>query len=261
VTLADLAPLTDLRETQAGFQAETFETPHGAIFGAHLLLQQVLAAERVAPGKRTLSLQTIFANGGRSGEPVDIDVQVMQQGRSFSCVSLAFRQFDVVITRALALLTSDEDDYLRHERPRAALDPDPSGWPEGPPGQWPGATQLSPASGPDRVSLRLQLDEPVTDPSLARALVALSTEAQVMRVLLDLGGGSTSAPNRVPANVLTQTLTFVEPIDVNAAFVLNVFPSYAGHGRVHGAGEVLDDAGSLLATFSSTGVLRAPRTS
>jgi acyl-CoA thioesterase II len=259
VNLADLAPLTDLRETPTGFQAETFETAHGAIFGAYLLLQQVVAAERVAPGKRILSLQTLFANGGRSGEPVDIDVQVMQQGRSFSCVSLAFRQYENVLTRALALLTGDEDDYLRHALPRAPVDADPTEWPSTSTGLWPGQAQRSPASGPDRVGLRLHVDEPVTDPSLGRALVALSTEPEVMSALIALGGGGTGSPTRMPGNVLTQTVTFVEPVDVNAGFVLNVFPSYGGHGRAHGVGEVLDDAGTLLATFSSTGVLRAPR--
>ena len=103
-TLDSLSPLMALRPTKDGFEADTFATAHGSIFGAYLLLQQVIAAERTVPDKRVLSLQTIFANGGQSGEPVQISVETMQQGRSFSCLSLTFRQGSVIVTRAEVLL-------------------------------------------------------------------------------------------------------------------------------------------------------------
>jgi acyl-CoA thioesterase-2 len=67
-------------------------------------------------------------------------------------------------------------------------------------------------------------------------------------------------PGRMPGNVLTQTVTFLEPVRTDGGLVLDVEPTYAGQGRAHGGGRISDDSGRLLATFSTTGVLRAPRT-
>lgn len=257
-TLTDLAPLMELRPTDTGFRAQTFETGHGAIFGAYLLFQQVLAAERAIPGKRVLSLQTIFANGGRSGEPIDIVVETLQEGRSFASVTLSFQQDGIVVSRALALMTTDEDDFLRHQSSRASTVRWQE-WPERDPGLWPGTARQSPNSSLNGLSVRLGLDEPVTDPSVARALVALCSEPEVITSFIRFGGVPDAPAGRVPGNVLTQTVTLLEPVRHDAGVVLQVDPTYSGQGRSHGSGLVTDEAGRLLATFSTTGVLRAPR--
>jgi len=248
----------DLRPTETGFRAETFATAHGSIFGAYLLFQQVLAAERAMPGKRVISLQTIFANGGRSGEPIDIVVETLQEGRSFASVTLSFTQDGVVVSRALALMTVDEDDFLRHQSP-AASSVRWQDWTDRDPGLWPGTAKQSPDSGMNGLSVRLGLDEPVTDPSVARALVALCSEPEVVTSFIRFGGVPDAPAGRVPGNVLTQTVTLLEPVDLGSGLILRVDPAYAGHGRAHGSGLVTDDSGRLLATFSTTGVLRAPR--
>jgi acyl-CoA thioesterase-2 len=257
--LGGLAPFADLRPTATGFQVDTLPTPHGAIFGAYTLLQQVLAAEQAQPGKRVLSLQTLFANGGRSGEPMDLDVQVLQHGRSFASVTLTCRQAAVVISRAEVLLTTDEDDYLRLQTP-AAQPFVPDDWEPRQTGFWPGTSRQDPASGLDEVRQYLSLDQPV-DGTQARALVALATEPPVLAGLLVFGGVPMGASSRVPANVLTQTITFLEPPDLVGGLVVRTTPSYAGRGRAHGQGDVTDVGGRLVATFSTTGVLRAPRPS
>ena len=139
--------------------------------------------------------------------------------------------------------TVDEDDYLRHQSP----EPQPFGgheWPTRAPGLWPGQVRRSPASDEHSVALRYDLDEPITDPTVGRALVALSTEPEVLSALL-LQSDVPSAPaGRMPANVLTQTVTFVEPIDLSTGFGLTLTPTYAGHGRAHGSGQVVTDVGS-----------------
>jgi acyl-CoA thioesterase-2 len=232
-------------------------TAHGAIFGAHLVFQQVLAAEKATAGKRVLSLQTTFANGGRSGEPVTISIETMQSGRSFATLAITFRQQQVVLTRALALMTADEDDYLRHQIP-AATTTDWASWPIRYSANWPGWIRRSPASSLEQVSLCFGLDESVSDPSVARALLAAGTEYEVMGAMLDFAGVPAAPAGKMPANVLTHTVTLLEPIDPRA-LVMTIEPTYTGHGRVNGSGRVVDEQGLLLATFTTTGVLRAPR--
>ncbi|MCW2521765.1 MAG: Acyl-CoA thioesterase, partial [Frankiales bacterium] len=136
---------------------------------------------------------------------------------------------------------------------------DSSGWTQRATGLWPGRTRRDPSSSLDTVTLALELDEPVAEASLARALVALATEPEVMNALLEYGDVTAAADGRMPANVLTTTVTFLEPADLSGPLILRAAPSYAGRGRAHGGGAVLDANGRLLATYVSTGVLRRPR--
>jgi acyl-CoA thioesterase-2 len=260
LNLQTLAPMMEFRPVGDGFEADTLPTAHGAIFGAYSLFQQVLIAEQTTPGKRVLSLQTLFANGGTSGEPVQISVEKLQDGRSFSCLSVTFRQGDLVITRAEVLLTTDEDDFLRHQTP-AASPLAAQGWPAASPGLWPGAAYRSAESSLSQSSLRVALDEPVTDAGVGRALVALCSEPEVMNAFIQFGGVPPAPAGRMPGSVLTQTVTLLEPIDAASGLVLHTTPTYAGQGRAHGSGQVVDDAGRLLATYNTTGVLRRPRSS
>lgn len=261
LSLPALLKMATFRERDGQLEADTAATAHGAIFGAYTMFQQVLAAERALPGKRVISLQTLFANGGVSGQPVQIDVDVLQQGRSFGCVSVTLRQEELVISRAEVLLTSDEDDYLRLQAPPA--EPiDSAGWPERGAGLWPGRTRRDPSSGVAAMTLALELDagvEEQRDPALTRALVALATEPEVMNTLLEYGEVTPASDGRMPANVLTTTVTLLEPADLTQPLILRAEPTYAGQGRAHGGGQVLSPAGQLLATYTSTGVLRRPR--
>ena len=253
-----LAPLMQLRPITGGFELDTLVTPHGAIWGTSLLFQQVLLAEQVTPGKHVLSMQTIFANGGRSGRPLQARVERLQDGRTFTCLTVTLLQDGVTVSRAEVLLSADEDDFIRHQ---TATTP-PLEWPDWPaydPGHWPGSAVRSPRSGLDGVAIRFGLHVPVGDPATARALIAICTEPEMMRGFLHVAGIPDAAGERAPGSVLAHTITFVESPEPLDAVVMTLTPRYAGHGRAHGEGQLIDDGGRLLATFSSTGLLRAPR--
>ncbi|SEP04917.1 acyl-CoA thioesterase domain-containing protein [Trujillonella endophytica] len=255
-TPAELAPLLDLRPRERGFTVDTLPTDHGAILGAHELLQQVLAAERAAPGKRVLSLHTVFSSGGRSGEPVDIAVETTQSGRSFAGVTLTLTQGPLLISRAVVLLTADEPDTLHHRAPGPRPAP-PDDWTEIDWGLWPGRTWQRAPGESGEVAQRLATEGLAGDPGVERGLIAMSTEALVMSALITrLEGGF--AFRQGSSNVLAQSVTFLEPVDGAEALVVTAVPTYAGRGRAHGTGTVTDDDGRLLATFQTTGVLRGP---
>ncbi|WP_029431363.1 acyl-CoA thioesterase domain-containing protein [Blastococcus sp. URHD0036] len=253
-TLDELAPLMDLRPTERGFTVATLATEHGAIMGAYQLLQQVLAAERADPDKRVLSLHTAFVHGGRSGEPVDIAVEFGQRGRSFSSATLTTTQDGRLVSRAVVLLTADEPDFLRHQapapRPASAQD-----WTEVA-GLWPGASWRSRAGTPGESVVRLGVEGVVPDGTVGRALTAMATEGAVMSALIEMSEGWEFRQGS--ANVLTQSVTLLEPIGSTGGVVVTGAANYAGRGRAHGTGTVTDDDGRLLATFQTTGVLRGP---
>ncbi|MCW2527746.1 MAG: hypothetical protein JWM76_2606 [Pseudonocardiales bacterium] len=261
--VSDFEPLMELRPISGGFEVDTIATPHGAIFGTYLLFQQVLIAERAAPGKRVLTLQTVFANGGRSGYPAQVTVEKLQEGRSFASLTLTFRQGETVISRSEVLLTVEEDDYLSHQARTLAAEgqtaPVSSRWPTFDPGHWPGSSRRDPTSTLDRVTFRFDLDDAVADPSVRRAFLSVVTEPEVMRAFLEFAAVPDAPPGRTPGNVLSQTINFLAPVDDLDGLIMAVVPTYAGRGRAHGEGRILSSTGDLLATFSTVGVLRAPR--
>lgn len=249
--------LMDIRPHADGYEAQTTPTPHGGIFGAFLLFQQVLIAERAVPGKRVITIQTVFANSGASGQPCQVSIDTLQNGRSFAFLTLTFRQGDLIVTRAEIMLTVDEADYVHHRN----TPPAPAGareWPEGSMGLWPGAVDRWPGSSLDELALRFSLAEQ-PDASVSRALVALATEPAVMASLTGFMTLKAASPGRMAGNVLTQTITLLEPADLVAGVIVGSTARYAGQGRVHGDGRVLSVDGDLLGTFTTTGVLREPR--
>jgi acyl-CoA thioesterase-2 len=249
--------LMNIRPIAQGYDVQTLPTPHGGIFGAYLLFQQVLIAELAAPGKRVISIQTVFANSGTSGQPCQVTVDTLQHGRSFAFLTVTFRQGDLIVTRAEVMLTVDEADYVHHRNTPPAPD-GAANWPEGAMGLWPGAVHRWPGSSLDELALRFSLDEQPAA-AVARALVALATEPAVMAALSGFMTLKAASPGRMAGNVLTQTITLLEPADLVAGVVVGSTARYAGQGRVHGDGRVLSVDGDLLGTFTTTGVLREPR--
>jgi acyl-CoA thioesterase-2 len=123
---------------------------------------------------------------------------------------------------------------------------------------WPGPTWRAPTGGSGELALRLGLEEPIPDPTVGRALTAMATEASVMSALIALSEGPWEF-RQGSGNVVTHTVSLLEPIGDQAGLIVVAVPTYAGRGRAHGSGRVTDDDGRLLATFSTTGVLRGPR--
>jgi acyl-CoA thioesterase-2 len=242
-------------ETAAGFDVPTMPTPTPGVLGAHLLFQQVLLAERAAPGRRVLELHTTFLRGGYPGESASVSVEVVSEGRSFSFLELSFRQRGELTCRSEVLLTVDEDDFLRLQAP--GPDPvDPESWTVGL-STGPGVRRLGPDAGRCLRTVSMQLDEPL-DATTTRAVLAMASEPEVHLVLLrpDAPGGGGIPIEKQASFVLKQTITFLEEADLVSGVLLTSSADYAGRGRSHGHGAITDLGGRLLATYSTTGVMR-----
>ena len=249
--------LQELRPIEAGYECTTLKTPHGGIFGAYQLFQIVIAAELAYPDKRVFSIQTVFAHGGVSGEPAQISIDTLQNGRSFTFLTVTFKQGDTVVSRSEVMLTVDESDFLHH-RNAGAPPRTVSEWDEVQEGLWPYAGHRNPDSSIEELAVHYQLPQQ-PNKSITRAMLALVSEPAVMASLRTYKEIPASSPGRVPGNVLAQTITLLEPADLVSGVVLRTSTQYAGQGRVHGNGTMVDVHGNLLATYSTTGVLRQPR--
>jgi acyl-CoA thioesterase len=253
-TLFGLPELLEALDVVPGRPVRSVPSGHGGVLGAQLLGQQVRLAERLVPGKRVQSLQTLFVRAGQADRDMTVDVEHLQSGRSFASLTLTFRQGDVLVSRASALLTTDEPDFLRRVLTAPPL----------PEGAVPVRRALLPWEAlavptVDAADLDLLLRAPAVgdDPSLWRALVAFTSEVPAVQQVVD-GLGVAVPDARLPGAVLSQTLTFLEPLDVRDWHRVRVVVPYVGAGRLLARGEVFDASGHLAVTFATSGLLRAP---
>lgn len=254
-TLFDLPELLDVLDVRPGEPVRSVASGHGGVLGAQLLGQQVRLAERLVPGRRVQSVQTLFLRPGRADLPLQVDVEHLQSGRSFASVSLSFRQDALLVSRASVLLTADEPDFLRRVTTAPAL---PDGVTPVRRALLPWETCAVPVQDPVEFDLQQRIAGAGEDPSVWRALVAFTSEVPAVQQVVE-GFGVPVEGDALPGAVLSQTLTFLDPLDVRDWHRLRVVVPHVGGGRLLGRGEVFGADGSLAVTFATSGLLRAPR--
>src|ERR1700734_3423666 len=85
--------------------------------GGQLMGQMIMAAAGTLPDKNIKSIHAIFARAGTVTQPVDLDVDVMHNGRALGSVCVTARQGDRLLSRGLLLLDAGEPDLIRHSLP------------------------------------------------------------------------------------------------------------------------------------------------
>lgn len=247
--------LSQIGTTPTGFEIPTLPSPTQGVLGAHLVFQQMLVAERAAPGRRVLELQTTFLASGFPGEPAAVTIVTLKEGRSFCFLELTISQRAVITCRSEILLTIDEADFLRSQA-RGADHVDFSTWQQSF-GMAPVSYFLDPSSDHRHRSFALKSEDEV-DPATTRAILAMAAEPEVHLALFgfDAEGGSEVPLDSQSSAVLKQNVTLLEPAALADGVIVHVTADYAGLGRSHGHGEMTDCSGRLLATFSTTGMLQ-----
>lgn len=266
--LDELMDVLALEPTGEGrFRAENFTgAGGGVVFGGQLLAQSIVAGATLDPGKLVKSVSTVFARGGDLGEPLEIEVEALHGGRSLSSGTVTVRQKERTCTRSLVLLTTEEPDLIRHgDRPPQV----------GSPGD-------APPAGSDHEFWELRVVDGVslTDPdalgppdlcvwsrfpgsgatgALGQALLAYATDGFLIGTAMrpHPGIGQAMAHVSVSTSVLAHTLSFHEPIDGGAWYLLDQHSSYAGRGRAFGQGRVFTEDGRLVASFVQESMIRA----
>ncbi|WP_345677119.1 acyl-CoA thioesterase [Yinghuangia aomiensis] len=274
IDLADLIAALQLTDTGAAdpapyaarFRARNVPSRLPTTLGSQVLAQAVVAAERVVPGMAVQSIQGVFPRGGVAADPVGIDVEIVQSGRALATVGVTFQQEGREHCRALVMLSRDEPDFLRHQRPLPDDVPRPDACADLPVALMPwevrtfgGEDALAPdLAGPPALDVWMRCKDVDDSPTLSRALLAHGTEGFLGPVALrpypaeDIaarGGKGTSV-------MLSQTVTFHEPFSIHEWLLLRCESVYAGRSRMHGRIHVYAEDGRLVASVSADGLMR-----
>jgi len=261
--LLDVLVLTPAEEGH--LRATSLDEGHGVVFGGQLLAQAVMAGAAAVPDKEVKSLHTVFARGATPGAPLDLDIEVLHQGRALASASITIRQGDRVCTRSTMLLHTPDPDLIRHQPTK----PDVAG---------PAAWAARPIShgwelrivddvdiadpdlvGPAELDVWSRFPGAPADPAISQALLGYASDGFLIGTAMrpHAGVGQAQAHVSVSTTVLSHTITFHERFDAGAWLLLHHEAPYAGRGRGYGRADVFSDDGRLVASYVQENMIRA----
>src|SRR6516164_2996057 len=238
------------------------------VFGGQILAQMIVASDRAAGGAKDVkSIHTIFARAGTYQQPIDLQVESMQAGRTWASDTVSARQGDRLISRALVLLSIDDPDLMRHQMEMPDV-PGPADTRPAASGMaYPGAdlrrvddaTATAPGGVP-AMYFWTRYPGSFESPAVNQAILSWTTDGFFIELAMRPHAEKvriTDAHRNISTGVIGHTINFHERFDVGDWLLLAHEATYAGRGRVHGRALVYTEAGQLVATFSQDSMARA----
>lgn len=282
VTTVSVEPVGDDRFRGVGSRNDGVD----ATFGGHFLAQACSAAQATVDDDRRLhSLHGYFLRGGRPGEPFDLEVERVRDGRTFCTrrvkvsqgpAETAKTQFELLASFSVpedgptldpdppedfAELPRPEDLPTHHELMRS-LDPLPL------PEAWamrdygldvrtidaPWAPGGPSTDGGIRLWIRAAA--PVADDHrLQTSMLAYQSDESLADTVAIPWGATWGSPGVVFVS-LDHAMWFHRPFDLNDWLLLDQRPVTVGHGRGMATGAVYDADGRLVVSITQEALLR-----
>jgi acyl-CoA thioesterase II len=270
MTLAESRDLLNLEPVRPG----RYQVPMPAgsqeggnvVFGGQLMAQMIMAAAANAgETKYVKSLHTIFSRAGSYAEPIQVQVEPFHSGRTWASELVTAWQGDRLLTRSMALLTSDEPDLIAHQidPPAGAGGPD-DGEPAG--GiVFPGAEARSAplpsetAGGVPVMCFWTRMPGPVGSLAASQAILAWATNGWFIELSMRPHRDTVrieDAHRSLSTGVIGHTLNFHREFDAGSWILLSHEATFAGKGRIHGRGAAHTEDGTLVATFSQDSMVK-----
>ncbi len=111
---ADLMAILDSR-------AVVHDVTRPVVEGSQLLGQAVVAAMRSVPGRRVVSAHMVFLRAASANEPLDIELDELTSGRTFSALAARITQGDRLIASGTLLVGVPGPDVVRHSADAAGV--------------------------------------------------------------------------------------------------------------------------------------------
>lgn len=271
VTVADLVSAYDLAPTgdHTSRGAHPDMTGAGFVPGGQVLAQLLVAAARHDPAKSVRTIHAFFGRPVRPAEPVELSVDVLQAGRSFTSCTVTATQDGREKARALALLHAPEPDLIRATTQIERISPSPEDsrpadrfLPGGEARLVGGADPTDPATvAPPVLGVWIRYADAPDDPVLSQALLALTSARFTIptAMLPHEGVGEAMAHRGISTGVIGLTVSFHERVDVRDWLYLAYEGIHSGGGAVYGRAQAFDRDGRIVASFSQDAMIRSYR--
>ncbi|MDQ1431863.1 MAG: acyl-CoA thioesterase [Actinomycetota bacterium] len=264
----DLVQLLDVEATgPTSFVGLPYrEVSRNVVEGGQMLAEAIVAASKTVPDQRVTSAYMIFSKAASFDRPLDLEVEVLRGGRSFSTVEVRIDQDDKLRSAGLLMLGTEAADTIRGVIPM----PDVAGPEDSVPLDMrvtgrdlrvvDGAYDPDPDRiGPPEIYTWCRFRDAPAQPYLHTALLAQSTTHWTIAAAMrpHAGFGEADAHVTLSTGIMSIAIAFHDPVDVTE-WLLYANPAiYAGGGLVQGEGHVFTQGGRLVASYSVQAMIRA----
>jgi uncharacterized protein (DUF427 family)/acyl-CoA thioesterase len=261
VRLLDVEPSGPNRFVGAPYRDRT----RNVVEGGQLMAQSVVAASKALPRQRVTSASMIFSKAASFDLPLDIDLDVLRGGKTFSTVEARITQDATLRSTGLLLLDSGAPDLIRHAPPM----PDVAGPGQSVPYEMrvtgrdlrivEGAYSPDPDRvGPPEIYAWIRFRHAPAEQYLHTALLTQATTHWTIAAAMrpHAGYGEADAHVTLSTGIMSLAITFHDDVDVSQWMLYANPAPYAGRGLAQGDGRVFTEDGRLAATYSVQGVLR-----
>jgi uncharacterized protein (DUF427 family)/acyl-CoA thioesterase len=242
------------------------KTARDVVEGGQMLGEAIVAASKSIPSQRVTSVSMIFSKAASFAEPVELEVDLLRAGRTFSSVEVRIKQEGMLRSTGLLLTDAGAPDTMRHSVHMpdvpgpdqavpyadfgvsgrdlrvvdAAYDPDPD------------------RIGPPEIYAWVRFRDAPAEAHMHAALLAQSATHWTIgaAMLPHPGFGEADAHITLSTGIMQTTFNFHDEVDVTE-WHLYVNPAiWAGRGLAQGQGQVFTQTGRLAASYSVQAMIR-----
>ncbi|MET0727803.1 MAG: acyl-CoA thioesterase domain-containing protein [Acidimicrobiales bacterium] len=234
--------------------------------GSQLLAQAIVAAGRHAPGRRAVSAHMIFLRAADGGQPLELDLEELSAGRTFTALSVDVGQGGRRCARGAVLLDVTAPDTVRHAAPPppVAGPYDSQAYDMSVTGRdvriVDGAYTDDPEApvGPPVLDAWVRFRTVPEDPYLhAGLLVQFTGHLSIAAALRPHTGiGQRQAHRTLSTAINAIGLSLHADVRADRWMRYHHRSTFAGDGMTHAVCSVTDEAGALLASFSVDAMVR-----
>jgi uncharacterized protein (DUF427 family)/acyl-CoA thioesterase len=261
LTLIDAQPIGVNRFVVPGYHERT----RNVVEGGQLLAQAIVAASKAIPDQRVTSAYMTFAKAASFDDPIDLTVDPLRRGRTFSTVAIRAEQNGVLVSPGMMLMDSGAPDTIRD----VTKMPDIPGPDESEPfdmrvtGRDLRIVDGAYSSDPDRVGppviyawVRFR-DNPA-EPYLRSALVAQATTHWTIAAAMrpHPGFGESHAHVTLSTGIMSVAFAFHDDAPLDEWFLYTNPAIWSGRGLAQGNGTVFSQDGRLIASYSAQAMIR-----
>ncbi|MYE73208.1 MAG: hypothetical protein F4240_07970, partial [Acidimicrobiia bacterium] len=264
--LPDILELTEVGERRYHvFQPSESAEGRDVVFSGQLMAQMMMASDREAASAKDIrSVHAIFARAGTYTLPIEMDVDSMQAGRTWASDAVTATQGGKLLSRALILLSTLDDDLMRHE-PVMPDVPGPDGLDPRFAFIFPGAEWRPVPGEPEIDGVPVERAwhryEPGVDSQAAnQGIAGWATCGNIIGLAMRPHRDTIrieDAHRTLSTGVIAHTLHFLDHLDVSQWLLIQMLGTKAANGRVYGQGEVFTSEGQLVATFQQDSMAKA----
>lgn len=266
---SDLLQLIDVEPIGSGrFVGLPYrDVTRNVVEGGQMLAQAIVAAGKTIPDQRVTTAHMIFCKSAAFDSTLEVDVEVLRPGRTFSTLQVKLSQDEKLRSVGLLLLDSGAEDVIRGAIPM----PDVGGPADA---KETGGFRVTGREirvldaaydgnpdriGPPEIYAWCRFKEAPEEAYLHTALMAQSTTHWTIAAAMrpHAGFGEALAHSTLSTGVMSISIAFHEQVDVTQ-WLLYANPAvHSGNGLAQGEGHVFTEDGQLVATYTLQAMIRA----